>query len=141
MKKISRIWLASSAVFACVLSASAQSSRTPDWTAINNETLRHFQAMLRLDTQNPPGNEHLITDYVKSVLEKEGIPVQIFANDPNRPNLVARLKGSGNKRPLLYMGHGDVVTVDAKKWTFPPFSATRDGGYIYGRGTLDDRPH
>ena len=39
------------------------------------------------------------------------------------------------------MGHSDVVTVDAKKWTFPPFSAQRDGGYIYGRGSLDDRPH
>jgi len=141
MKKISRIWLASSAVFACVLTVSAQNARTPDWTAINNETLRHFQALLRQDTQNPPGNEHLVTDYVKSVLEKEGIPVQIFSTDPNRPNLVARLKGNGSKRPLLYMGHSDVVTVDAKKWTFPPFSATRDGGYIYGRGSLDDRPH
>ena len=39
------------------------------------------------------------------------------------------------------MGHSDVVTVDPKKWTFPPFSATRDGGYIYGRGSLDDKPH
>ena len=39
------------------------------------------------------------------------------------------------------MGHTDVVTVDPKKWTFPPFSARRDGGYVYGRGSLDDRPH
>jgi acetylornithine deacetylase/succinyl-diaminopimelate desuccinylase-like protein len=37
------------------------------------------------------------------------------------------------------MGHSDVVTVDEKKWTFPPFSATRDGGYVYGRGTIDDK--
>ena len=141
MKKISSIWLASSAAFIAVLAVHAQSGRTPDWNALNAETLRHFQALLRFDTQNPPGNEHLVTDYVKSVLEKEGIPVQIFANDPNRPNLVARLKGNGSKRPLLYMGHSDVVTVDAKKWKFPPFGATRDGGYIYGRGSDDDRPH
>ena len=113
----------------------------PDWNRLNDETLRHFQALVRLDTQNPPGNEVLVTDYVKAVLEKEGIPVQIFALDPKRPNLVARLKGNGKKRPLLYMGHSDVVTVDPKKWTFPPFSATRDGGYIYGRGSDDDRPH
>src|SRR5207245_6234639 len=50
-------------------------------------------------------------------------------------------KGSGRRQPILLMGHTDVVTVDPKKWTFPPFSATRDGGYVYGRGSLDDRPH
>ena len=37
------------------------------------------------------------------------------------------------------MGHTDMVNVDPAKWTFPPFSATRDGGYIYGRGTVDDK--
>ena len=120
---------------------SAQAASSPDWTKLQDETLRHFQAIVRLDTQNPPGNEYLVTDYVKSVLEKEGIAVEIFASDPKRPNLVARLKGSGRKQPILYMGHSDVVTVDPKKWTFPPFSATRDGGYIYGRGSLDDKPH
>ena len=120
---------------------SAQAASSPDWTKLQDETLRHFQAIVRLDTQNPPGNEYLVTDYVKGVLEKEGIPVEIFALDPKRPNLVARLKGSGRKRPILFMGHSDVVTVDPKKWTFPPFSAARDGGYIYGRGSLDDKPH
>lgn len=119
----------------------AQTASTPNWDALQAETLQHFQALLRLDTQNPPGNEYLVTDYLKGVLEKEGIPVQIVASDPKRPNLVARLKGSGRKPPILYMGHSDVVTVDPKKWTFPPFSATRDGGYIYGRGSLDDKPH
>jgi acetylornithine deacetylase/succinyl-diaminopimelate desuccinylase-like protein len=119
---------------------SAQAA-TPDWKKLEDETLRHFQAVLRLDTSNPPGNEYLVTDYLKSVLEKEGIPVQLVASDPKRPNLIARVKGSGRRQPVLYMGHSDVVTVDPKKWTFPPFSATRDGGYIYGRGSLDDKPH
>jgi acetylornithine deacetylase/succinyl-diaminopimelate desuccinylase-like protein len=119
----------------------AQGSRQPDWARLEDETMRHFQALLRLDTSNPPGNEVAVTNYLKQVLEKEGIPVQIFARDPNRPNLVARLKGSGRKQPILFMGHTDVVTVDPKKWTFPPFSATRDGGYVYGRGSLDDKPH
>ncbi len=120
---------------------SAQAANPPNWNALESETLRHFQALLRFDTSNPPGNEYLVTDYLKAVLEQEGIAVQIVASDPKRPNLIARLKGSGRKPPLLYMGHSDVVTVDPKKWTFPPFSATRDGGYIYGRGSLDDKPH
>jgi len=48
----------------------------------------------------------------------------VFALDPNRPNLVARIKGNGSKRPILLMGHTDVVTVDPKKMgPFPPFSA------------------
>jgi acetylornithine deacetylase/succinyl-diaminopimelate desuccinylase-like protein len=133
--------LAVAAVTAVDRRVAAQAQTQPNWTALQQETLAHFQALLRLDTSNPPGNEYLVTDYVKSVLEKEGIPVQIYALDPKRPNLVARLKGSGRKQPILYMGHSDVVTVDPKKWTFPPFSATRDGGYIYGRGSLDDKPH
>ena len=101
--------------------------------------MQHYQSVLRLDTRNPPGNEHIIAEYVKQVLEKEGIPAQIVGSDPKRSNVVARLKGSGRKRPLLIMGHSDVVTVDEAKWKFPPFSATRDGGYVYGRGTVDDK--
>ena len=37
------------------------------------------------------------------------------------------------------MAHTDTVNVDPKKWTFPPFSATRDGGYVYGRGVVDNK--
>ena len=112
----------------------------PDWARIEEETMRHFQAILRLDTSNPPGNEMLVVDYLKGVLEGEGIETKVFALDPQRPNLVARLRGSRKKRPVLIMGHTDVVTVDPAKWKHPPFSATREGGYVYGRGTLDDKP-
>ncbi len=121
-----------------VLSA-GQRSPEPNWTAIEEETLRHFQAIVRLDTTDPPGGEKPVADYLKTVLEAEGIPVQVFALEPNRPNIVARLKGSGRRRPLLLLGHTDTVNVDAKKWSHPPFSAARDGGYVYGRGTVDDK--
>jgi acetylornithine deacetylase/succinyl-diaminopimelate desuccinylase-like protein len=127
---------------AIVLAAGAAlraQSAGPDWKAVEDETMRHFQALLRLDTSNPPGNEDLAAQYVKQVLDAAGIPATIVATDPKRSNVIARLKGSGRKRPLLLMGHTDVVTVDPKKWTFPPFSATRDGGYVYGRGTVDDK--
>ena len=105
-----------------------------DWRAAEAEIMRHYQAVLRLDTTNPPGNEHLVVEYLKQVFDVEGIPSQTFALDPNRSNIVARLQGTGKKRPLLIMGHTDDVTVDASKWRFPPFSATRDGGYVYARG-------
>src|SRR5213593_210192 len=117
----------------------AQATPQPDWAKLEAETMQHYQAVLRLDTRNPPGNEHIVAEYVKQVLEKEGIPAQILALDPNRSNVVARLKGNGKKRPILIMGHSDVVTVDESKWKFPPFSATRDGGWVYARGTVDDK--
>jgi len=131
---IGRGFLASTVVALVLWSQAA-----PDWKAVEEETLRHYQALLRLDTRNPPGNEHLAADYVKEVLDREGIPAQIVASDPNRSNVIARLKGNGRKKPLLIMGHTDVVTVDPAKWTHPPFSATRDQGYVYGRGAVDDK--
>jgi acetylornithine deacetylase/succinyl-diaminopimelate desuccinylase-like protein len=111
----------------------------PEWARVEEETMRHFQALLRFDTSDPPGTEIAAAEYLKKILEAEGIAVQTFALEPHRPNVVARLKGSGAKRPLLIMGHTDVVNVDPKKWTHPPFSATREGGYVYGRGTVDDK--
>lgn len=125
------------AVFLVTLSTSAQTQ--PDWKAIEAETMQHFQAILRMDTTDPPGNEKPAADYLKQVLEKEGIPTQVFALEGHRPNVVARLKGSGAKRPLLIMAHTDTVNVDPKKWTHPPFGAVRDGGYVYARGTVDDK--
>ena len=116
-----------------------QSKSQPDWKAVEEETLEHFQAVLRLDTSNPPGNERLVAEYLKQVFDKEGIPAQLFALDANRANIVARLQGNGKKRPVLMMGHEDVVTVDVNKWIHPPFSATREGGYVYGRGATDDK--
>jgi acetylornithine deacetylase/succinyl-diaminopimelate desuccinylase-like protein len=117
----------------------AQTPGEPDWKAVEAETLRHFQALVQFDTSDPPGNEKPAADYLKSVLEREGVAVEIYAREPNRPNVVARIKGSGRKRPLLIMGHTDVVNVDPKKWTHPPFGAVRDAGHIYGRGTMDDK--
>ena len=133
-----RAFLIAIALAALVGSIHAQTA-APDWRAVEDETLRHYQALLRLDTSNPPGNEDVAAQYLKGVFDQAGIPAQIVAKDPKRSNVIARLKGSGRKRPLLIMGHTDVVTVDPAKWKFPPFSATRDGGYVYGRGAVDDK--
>jgi len=122
-----------------VLTVAALQRPPIDWKAADQETLRHFQALLKFDTSDPPGHEKPAVDYLKQVLEAEGIPFEILFNEANRPNLVARLRGSGAKRPLLIMGHTDVVNVDPTKWKHPPFAAVRDGGYVYGRGSVDDK--
>ena len=126
---------------ACVSLASlaAQTPAPLDTAALEAETLEHFQALIRFDTSDPPGGEQPAAAYLRQVLEREGIPVQVLALEPGRSNLIARLKGSGKKRPLLLMAHTDVVNVDPSKWMHPPFGADRDGGHIYGRGTLDDK--
>jgi len=134
--RVARLALLALLAFISIAHSQAQE---PNWSQIEEETMRHFQAILRLDTSNPPGNETLVVEYLKSVLDKEGIETKVFANDPKRANLVARLRGNGKKRPVLIMGHTDVVTVDPTKWKYPPFSATREGGYVYGRGATDDK--
>ncbi|HUB80863.1 MAG TPA: M20/M25/M40 family metallo-hydrolase [Bryobacteraceae bacterium] len=107
--------------------------------AQNQELLQRFQAILRLDTTDPPGNESKVAEYIRGVFEKEGIPVTVVAKDPARANVIARLRGNGSKRPILLVGHEDTVRVDPAKWTFPPFSATLDGGYVYARGAIDNK--
>jgi acetylornithine deacetylase/succinyl-diaminopimelate desuccinylase-like protein len=114
-------------------------AQTPDWNKINPETMRHFDALVRIDTTDPPGNETRVVDYVKKVLDAEGIPYIIAAKDPARANIIARLKGNGSKRPLLIVGHSDTVKVEPAKWIYPPFSAAHHDGFVYGRGTRDDK--
>lgn len=121
------------------LGARAQPPTSAADAAVDEEALRHFQTILRMDTSDPPGGELPVVEYLQGVLEAEGIETKVFAANPKRPNLVARLRGDGSKRPLLIMAHTDTVNVDPKKWKHPPFSATREGGHIYGRGTVDDK--
>ncbi len=113
--------------------------KQPDWAKLQDETIRHFQAILKINSSVATGYEAPVVEYLKSVLDKEGIATQVFYNDPKHPNLVARLKGNGKKKPVLLMAHTDVVSVDTTKWIHPPFSATRDGGYVYARGAVDDK--
>ncbi len=109
------------------------------WDRVEKETLQHFQTIVRMDTTSPPGNETLVAEYLKQVLEREGIPARLLAKEPNRANLVARIRGNGSKRPILVMGHTDVVGVQREKWSVDPFAAVRKDGYIWGRGTNDDK--
>ncbi len=121
--------------FTAVIACSAQQM---DWPKINDEGLRHLQALVQIDSSN--GKETRVVDYIKKVFDAEGIPSTVVFKDPKRANLIARIKGNGSKKPLLIMGHSDTVKVDAAKWiNFGPFSGARSGGYVYGRGVIDDK--
>lgn len=126
-------------VLLLVPTVEAQERYAVPWDKVANETLEHFQALIRIDTTNPPGNETQAAEYVKGVLEREGIPAKLLALDPKRANLVTRIRGNGSKRPILVMGHTDVVGVQREKWSVDPFAAVQKDGYIWGRGTLDDK--
>src|SRR5580658_5700589 len=99
-----------------------------DWKAQQAETLARFRALVQIDSASPPGNETKVVDYLKSVFADAGIPVQVFAQDPARANLVARLPGNGKKRPVLLLAHTDVVGVQREKWPMDPFAALIEDG-------------
>lgn len=134
---LSRCLLALSALLLSSPPSIAQQS--PDFTAAQTEAVKFLGELVKIDTSNPPGNETRAAEYIKGVLAAEGITAQIFESAPGRGNLVARLKGNGKKKPLLLMGHLDVVGVERDKWTMDPFAATIKDGYLYGRGSVDDK--
>lgn len=109
----------------------------PDWQALNAECVRHLQALIRLDTSNPPGNEALAADYIRRQLDIAGIPSEIVESEPGRANLRAVLKGDGSARPILLMSHTDVVPAEPEYWTHPPFCGDVIEGYVWGRGAVD----
>src|SRR6202166_4031375 len=102
MRSVLRLLLVAS------VSASAQ---TPNWSQVNEEAMRHFQALVQIDSTDPPGNETRVVDYVRKVFDAEGIAYIVAGKDPARANIIARLKGNGSKRPLLIIGHSDTVKV------------------------------
>ena len=123
--------------FAAAQQSPAASSGITD--ASRAEAIQFVTDLVKIDTSNPPGNEVKAANYIKTVLDKEGIAAEIFESAPGRGNIVARLKGNGSKRPLLLMGHLDVVGVERDKWTVDPFTAVKKDGYLYGRGSRDDK--
>jgi acetylornithine deacetylase/succinyl-diaminopimelate desuccinylase-like protein len=122
-------------------SASSQEKYKVDWHKLEPEILARFTELLKIDTSNPPGNESRAANAIKAMLEREGIPTRQFALDAARANLVARIKGNGGKKPILIMGHSDVVGVQRERWTVDPFAAINKNGIIYARGSRDNKPH
>lgn len=125
---------------AAVLSpAPAEAQGKPvDLAALQDEAVAWVQEYLRLDTQNPPGNEILGARFFAKIFDAEGIPYEIAESAPGRGNIWARLDG-GTEPALVLLHHMDVVPADPKYWTVDPLSGEKKEGYIYGRGALDTK--
>jgi acetylornithine deacetylase/succinyl-diaminopimelate desuccinylase-like protein len=105
--------------------------------ALDAEALALFQALLRVDTTNPPGAERAAAEVLAESLRADGIEPVLLEKEPGRTNLVARIKGDGSLPPLLLTGHLDVVAAEPAAWSHPPFAAEIHDGWLYGRGAVD----
>jgi len=103
---------------------------------IHERPVELLQELLRFDTTNPPGNERPCIEFVRRVLSDAGCESEVYARDPERPNLVARIRG-GDSSPLFLQGHVDVVTTANQSWTHPPFAGAIVDGDVWGRGAID----
>ena len=126
-------------VCALVIVLAALGGAADDNRPLGDRTRQYLTDLVRLDTSNPPGNETRVAEYLKQVADAHGIYAELQGSDPRRMNFIARLKGSGKGRPLLLMAHSDVVPAERSQWTVDPFSAENRGGFLYGRGTQDDK--
>jgi acetylornithine deacetylase/succinyl-diaminopimelate desuccinylase-like protein len=104
-----------------------------------DESEELLSRLIRFDTVNPPGNERAAQEYLAEHLTEAGFECELLGAVPERPNLVARLRGeSGADGPTLcYLGHVDTVLADADDWTRDPWSGEVADGYLWGRGALD----
>ena len=104
---------------------------------VESEAREILNELLRVDTSH--GNESAALKPVLDRFQKAGVPAQLIESEPGRGNLVARVRGTGGKRPLLLLAHIDVVPVEGQPWTVPPFEPTEKDGYLYARGVSDDK--
>ena len=107
---------------------------------LREEATELLQALLRIDTVNPPGNETVAAETLRVYLAGNGIESELLAQTPERANLVARLPG-GDGPSLLLMAHTDTVLADPEEWERDPWSGDLVDGEVWGRGALDMKGH
>jgi acetylornithine deacetylase/succinyl-diaminopimelate desuccinylase-like protein len=108
-----------------------------DWERVKGEAVQILSGYVQVDTTNPPGKELAGARFLQGVLEKDGLPATILESQPDRGNLVSRIKGKDHLPPLIILHHIDVVPAEAEKWKYPPYSGAIVDGEIWGRGTQD----
>ncbi len=104
---------------------------------VETEAGEILDQLLRVDTSH--GNETAALQPLVARFQRAGVQAQLLESAPGRGNLVARVRGTGAKRPLLLLAHIDVVPVEGQPWTVPPFQPTEKDGYLYARGVSDDK--
>jgi acetylornithine deacetylase/succinyl-diaminopimelate desuccinylase-like protein len=93
--------------------------------------------LLRFNTVNPPGDERVAQEHLAGMLEGAGLEVELLGRTPERPNLVARLRGTGDGPTLCLLSHVDTVLATPSEWTQDPWGGAEVDGVIYGRGAQD----
>jgi acetylornithine deacetylase/succinyl-diaminopimelate desuccinylase-like protein len=132
-------------VFALAASAGARAQAPqakPDLSKLADEAQVWLGDLVRINSVNPPGNEAAVAKYISAIFQKEGISNEVLEMAPGRSIIVARLQAGPLPDPsnaLLLMAHQDTVGVDTRKWTADPFAATIRDGYMWGRGSIDDK--
>jgi acetylornithine deacetylase/succinyl-diaminopimelate desuccinylase-like protein len=99
-----------------------------------------FKQLIEINTTDSVGNVTTAAEAMAQRLRDAGFPatdIQIIGPNDRKKNLVARLRGAGRKKPVLLIGHLDVVEAKRSDWTTDPFQFVEQDGYFYGRGTQD----
>src|SRR5215213_2799860 len=108
---------------------------SPD--VMRDEVTQLLRRLVTCDTSNPPGREAQAAAILEDYLGGVGIECERVAKDPERPNLIATLRGRGTGPSLAFLGHLDVVQARRRDWSHEPFAAVERDGAIWGRGTVD----
>jgi acetylornithine deacetylase/succinyl-diaminopimelate desuccinylase-like protein len=104
--------------------------------SLRDEVTGLLQELLRVNTVNPPGNEVRAARILQDYFARNGIEAELYAREPDRPNVVARLRG-GDGPSLLFLSHTDTVLADPAEWDRDPWSGDLVDGEVWGRGALD----
>jgi acetylornithine deacetylase/succinyl-diaminopimelate desuccinylase-like protein len=109
----------------------------PPMTDLQEETTRVLQHLVRANTVNPPGNERAVLEWLGRYLADAGLECELLGPEPERQNLVARLRGDGDGPTLCLLSHVDTVLADPADWSRDPWSGAVADGSVWGRGALD----
>lgn len=101
-----------------------------------------FAELIAIDTTDASGDVTVAAQAVQRRLLEAGFPeedITLAGPHPRKMNLVARLRGTGARPPLLLLAHLDVVDADPAEWSTDPFELVEREGFFYGRGTTDQK--